>query len=293
MRYLVAIDGGGSNCRAAVATTDGHILGLGKAGPANIVSDVPTTAANIILATENAFLEAKLDIQAIGECLAVLGLAGHNVSAATDTLSGVLPFKRSEFYSDGAIALQGALGTGDGGAAIIGTGTMYMWRVNGNESYFGGWGFPAGDQGSGADLGSSLLRQVLLGLDGVEKRSKIIEATLADFGGSGAEIVHHIRSSSPGILARYAPGVFEGAQNGDAVATAIIRRGVKHIDDALGVLVRRHGCQKLCLLGGLAPLYKQWIAEDLQCLLCDPQGNALDGAIAIAVRSFLTGGSAR
>lgn len=290
MQYLVAIDGGGSSCRAAVATVGGKVLGLGKAGPANIMSDGPTTASNILLATEQAFLEAKLDLQQIGDCHAVLGLAGHNISTASERLSGALPFKHCEFYSDGAIALQGALGSEDGGVAIIGTGTMYMWRTRGAESYFGGWGFPAGDQGSGAYLGAALLRQVLLCLDGIKTTSGIVETTLSDFGGDGAEIVRHIRASAPGVLARYAPSVFEFALNGDEVATAIVKHGANHIGDALEALIGRYGCRNLCLLGGLAPLYRPWIAESLQDIIVEPQGNALEGAVAIAVRSFVASG---
>lgn len=45
--YLIGIDGGGTSCRAAVATADGRILGRGKAGAANILTDPETALANI------------------------------------------------------------------------------------------------------------------------------------------------------------------------------------------------------------------------------------------------------
>ena len=37
---VLGIDGGGTSCRAALATTDGRILGRAKVGPANIRTDL-------------------------------------------------------------------------------------------------------------------------------------------------------------------------------------------------------------------------------------------------------------
>ena len=55
------------------------------------------------------------------------------------------------------IALEGAIGDGDGAMAILGTGTAYMVRRNGEARPIGGWGFQVGDQGSGARIGRDLL----------------------------------------------------------------------------------------------------------------------------------------
>ncbi|MFN7027514.1 MAG: N-acetylglucosamine kinase, partial [Pseudorhizobium sp.] len=42
-KYFIGIDGGGTSCRAAVAGRDGRILGRGRSGASNILTD-PDTA---------------------------------------------------------------------------------------------------------------------------------------------------------------------------------------------------------------------------------------------------------
>ena len=39
--FFIGVDGGGTGCRAVVAGSDGAILGSGRSGSANIVTDPP------------------------------------------------------------------------------------------------------------------------------------------------------------------------------------------------------------------------------------------------------------
>ncbi len=66
--------------------------------------------------------------------------------------------------SDGLIALQGALGDGDGPSRYSGRARSIC--APGDEiSYVGGWGFTIGDHGSGARIGHALLQETLLAYD--------------------------------------------------------------------------------------------------------------------------------
>ena len=58
-KYAIGIDGGGTSCRAAVADATGRILGRGRAGAANIMSDASGALENIVAATRSAFLSPK------------------------------------------------------------------------------------------------------------------------------------------------------------------------------------------------------------------------------------------
>ena len=40
MEFVLGIDGGGTSCRAALATADGAVLGRAKSGAANIRTDL-------------------------------------------------------------------------------------------------------------------------------------------------------------------------------------------------------------------------------------------------------------
>ncbi|UXN57680.1 N-acetylglucosamine kinase [Phyllobacterium zundukense] len=283
--YLIGIDGGGTSCRAAVAAPDGRILARAKSGPANILSDPETALSNIADAARAAFREAGLDPDTIAKARAVLGVAGHNVGDAVEYVKRWLPFAAADIESDGLIALQGALGDQDGSVAILGTGTIYVSRHREEVQYAGGWGFTIGDLGSGARIGHSLLQESLLVHDGIHDPSPVVSTVLSEFNNDAREIVEFARQAKPGEFGRYAPRVFEFAERGDAVAARLLKDASLTVDEALDLLVAR-GTKKICLLGGLAPFYRSWIAPRHQSLLAEPEGDALTGAVALAVARF-------
>ncbi|WFU92005.1 N-acetylglucosamine kinase (plasmid) [Rhizobium sp. CC1099] len=285
MTYLIGIDGGGTSCRAAVADRDGRILGRAKSGAANILSDPDTALQNIIDGARAAFVEAGLDPAGITKCFAVLGLAGHNVGDAVHYVRRSLPFAEAHIESDGLIALQGALGDKDGAVAILGTGTIYIERQGQNVRYIGGWGFTIGDLGSGARIGHALLQETLLVHDGIHAPSPLTSSVLAEFHNDPREIVEFARLAKPGDFGRFAPRVFEHAERGDVIATLLLATAVWSIDEVLDRLVAQ-GTQKVCLLGGLAPLYLRWIAKRHQSRLTEPEADALTGAVALALARY-------
>ena len=72
--HFIGIDGGGTSCRAAVATADGVVLGTAKAGPANILTDLDGALANIVGASRAAFADAGLDPETYASACTLLGL---------------------------------------------------------------------------------------------------------------------------------------------------------------------------------------------------------------------------
>ena len=51
--FLIGVDGGGTGCRAAVATPDGRILAEGKGGRANVSTDCATVKTNHCFVRKN------------------------------------------------------------------------------------------------------------------------------------------------------------------------------------------------------------------------------------------------
>ncbi|NRP72201.1 Glucosamine kinase GspK [Ensifer psoraleae] len=283
--YLIGIDGGGTSCRAAVAAPDGRILGRGKSGAANILTDPETALANIAGASRAAFEDAGLDPAGIANASAIVGVAGHNVGDAVHYVKRRLPFAVAEIESDGLIALQGALGGKDGAVAILGTGTIYIARNGEAVSYVGGWGFTIGDHGSGARIGHALLQESLLAFDGIHEGSPVTDSVMAEFNNDPRDVVDFARLAKPGEFGRYAPRVFEHAERGDAVALRLLKAAATTVDEALDVVVSR-GSERLCLLGGLAPLYRRWLAERHQKHFVEAEADALTGAVALAAARF-------
>ena len=283
--YFIGIDGGGTSCRAAVATADGAVIGTARSGSSNILTDLDGALVNIIGASKAAFANAGLDPESYSSAHALLGLAGSNVEGVTERLAAKLPFKRSEVVTDGVIALQGAFGHDDGAIAILGTGTAYLCRRAGKLRTFGGWGFVVADQGSGAWLGHGLLQECLLVSDGVRPGSDLTSDVLAEFGDEPSRIVAFARYATPSDFGRYAPKIFAAANSNDAVGVRLLKEGAAAIDETLDAVIRT-GCGSICLLGGLAPHYPGWLSEAHRSRLVAPRADALHGAVELAVARF-------
>lgn len=291
MTFLLGIDGGGTGCRAALATAAGDIIGRGKSGPANIRTDLTGARENIVEAARQAFSDAGKDAALIAETPAVLGLAGTNVGTYSQQLEAILPFARSRVVTDALIALEGAIGDdGDGAIAILGTGTAYLVRRNGVARAIGGWGFQVGDQGGGGRIGRDLLEETLLAHDGIRPASPLTDAILAVFRGNPQDVVEFTITARPGDFGGFAPKVFEHEARGDPVAKAILARAVAAVEASLAAL-NLDGTSPLCLLGGLAPLYAERLSPTLRAMLKPPRSDALGGAVAMAARLY--GGQVR
>lgn len=285
MTFVLGIDGGGTSCRAALATLEGVVIGRAKTGAANIRTDLTGARAHIVEAARQAFLAAGKDAELLSRTPAVLGLAGANVGTYRQQLEAILPFAESHVETDAEIALEGAVGSGDGAMAILGTGTAYMVRHEGRSRAIGGWGFQVGDQGSGARIGRDLLEQTLLAHDGVRPASALTREMMAVFRGNPEDVVEFTTNAKPGDFGGFAPKVFEHADKGDPVAVEIIAKAVGDVEAALGALDLRPD-DPLCLLGGLAPLYAPRLSPRYRQLLREPIDDALGGAVRMALRLF-------
>lgn len=285
MDFVLGIDGGGTSCRAALATPGGRILSRVKSGAANIRTDLTGALENITEAARQAFVAAGVDAGLLSQTPAVLGLAGSNVGTYKQRLEAILPFAANVVETDALIALEGAVGEGDGAMAILGTGTAYMVRRDGKTRSVGGWGFQVGDQGSGGRIGRDLLEQTLLAHDGIRPGSALTDEILAIFRNDPQVLVEFTANAKPGDYGGFAPKVFEHVARGDAVAIWIVDKAVADVEAVLTALDLRDGTP-LCLLGGLAPLYAPRLSPRIRALLKEPEQDALGGAVSLAARLF-------
>jgi glucosamine kinase len=111
---------------------------------------------------------------------------------------------------------------------------------------------------------------------------------MAEFNDDPRDAVEFARAARPGDFGRFAPKVFEYAGQNDPVAIALLRSSARTIDEALDAVVAQ-GSRKLCLLGGLAPIYRPWLAERHQPLFMEPEADALTGSVALAAKRFAAG----
>lgn len=276
MDLFLGIDGGGTGCRAVLADAAGRRLGHGMAGPANIASDFAGAVGNILSASEQACAAVGADPARV---VAGLGLAGANAAGLSDRLAAALPFARMAVETDGLAAVRGALAGGDGIVAALGTGSAFARQEAGRIRQVGGWGLVLGDEGSGAWIGRAILSAALRAVDGFTPISPLLSTLIDEMGGTGGVVTFSL-SARPADFARLAPRV---AESDDPAAQAVMARAAADVAAVIDLLQAggRNGPLPVVFLGGLGAVHAARLAG--RWPMAAPKGNALDGALALAL----------
>lgn len=285
MGILIGIDGGGTGCRAIIADADGNLLGAGMSGAANIMTNFDGAQQNITLACQQAINSAGLEQEEIHSAKAYLGLAGANIGDYAARMIEALPFDECHIDTDAMTSLQGAIGDDDGVVAIIGTGSVFIYRVDGKVHTVGGWGFMVGDLGSGSRLGRSLLQETLLSFDGIHNGSGLTDHILTQFEHDPQTIVEYAHTAKPGEFGKFAPTIFEFSAKNDVIATGIVGNAVRDIEETLDAILTAEK-QKFCLLGGLGGVYADLLDARFKNKLSQPKGNAAEGALDLCRKKY-------
>jgi len=189
-------------------------------------------------------------------------------------------FARIDAATDAHTACLGAFGGRDGGILIAGTGSAgYAW-VNQTAHTVGGWGFEVCDDGSAAALGREAIRSSLQAYDVLAPETPFTRAVIAHFG-QPADIVHWVTTAKPRDFGQLAPLTVEYAKAGDPVAIKLVEQSAH---DLGRYIIRLHeiGCEKVCLVGGMAQPFSPWLAPWTRSMLAEPENDAMEGAIFLA-----------
>ncbi len=287
-RFLLGIDGGGTCCRAQLVSFDDEVLGNGQAGPANPSRDPERTRKSILAATELAFSDAGLGRRDFGDAIAGIGLAGVNVPAAYEAISGWQhPYHSMHLTTDMQIACYGSHGNSDGAVIISGTGCSGYSSIDGIQRIHSAFGFPFGDKGGAAWIGLSALRETFLAYDKLGPATALEEDLSTFFDATGIGIVEKLASAQPYEYGRLSPLVFAAANNGDEVSMAIVSDSADHISGLARMIWGLHPT-RLSLVGGLGQTIEPWLAADVREILSPALHTPLDGAILYA-QEQLTG----
>ena len=261
------------------------MLGCGRAGPAAVRLGVDRAMAAVEQACRAALIDAGLPDRVLGNADAAVGLAGLRRKGAIEQLMARRhPFRSVRYFDDATIACIGAHGGGDGGIVIVGTGSVGIAMVDGREIRVGGYGFPISDEGSGADLGLRAIRLALRASDGRAPATPFTREVMSRFRDDAYEAVSWMDGATATDYATFAPLVMQHARDGDPAARRILGAASEHIGALVRQLIER-GAPRIALLGGLAAAMEPWLAPDVQSLLTPSQGDAVDGALALARRA--------
>lgn len=308
-RYYLGVDGGGTNCRVRLADENLVTLAEVKNGRSNLQIDAGDPAFKAISdGARDVFAAAGLDYSATADTYACFGMAGGRMdSARAEFAARPWPFAGVKVYDDIDIAHAGALAGGEGGVIIVGTGSAAMSIVDGKRYQAGGWGFPTGDQMSGAILGRELMRYSVEAEDGLVEGSPLTKAVIARLGGDNQAVMAWafatgldltILSSdgsegcddaligrAPAEFGKLMPLFIEYLEQGDPVAQKMLDIELGYIDTYANWF-KRHGAQVMAIVGGFGQRLFPILQERYGNFVALPQFEPLHGAVILAKQNF-------
>ncbi|WP_407696621.1 N-acetylglucosamine kinase [Shewanella goraebulensis] len=286
-QLFIGIDGGGSKCRATIFCPNKGVLGTGVAGRANPLHGLEQTFESILASTELAIADAKLTSEDVNSLIAGLGLAGVNVPRLFKLVTQWQhPFAKMYLTTDLHTACIGAHEGNDGAVIITGTGSCGYAHVGEQSLLIGGHGFALGDKGSGAWLGQQAAEHVLLNLDGFAQDTGLTQPILNHFNVSDAMgIVENLAGQSSSTYAKLARIVLQQAEQGDEVATLIVKQGAQYISDMARKLFAINPT-RFSMIGGLAEPLCKWLDEDVAARVELAMSPPEIGAILFAQQEF-------
>ncbi|MDY6785916.1 MAG: BadF/BadG/BcrA/BcrD ATPase family protein [Cyanobacteriota bacterium] len=289
---FIGVDGGATKTLVRVEDSQGNLLGEGKSGPSNVRLSVEMTWESILSALGEAFRQAHLSLDRDSYNFYVgCGLAGTQVPEARDRfLNTPHPFAQLIVESDGYTSCLGAHNGNDGTVIAIGTGVT-AYKIEGeSRCKVSGWGFPQGDEGSGAWLGLEAIRLTFQWQDGRISPSPLLEDIFRHFDSDLMQLSIWANQARSAQFAQIAPFVVNGVAKDDPLALNLIQKAAGEVDK-IGAALARKSCNPLpcSLLGGMAPFLEPWLSEKLRSRLVPPQFDSVRGALILIRRTLVNG----
>lgn len=284
-QLFAGVDGGGTKCRIRIRAQDSALLSEAVGGLANLYQDQEVAIATILDTIAEAMVKAGLAPEERPAMHLGLGLAGAVTEETTTAVRRVLKaFASVTVDVDAYAACLGAHDGADGGIVIAGTGSAGLALVGEVRHWIGGFGFPLGDEGSGAIIGRGALRHAALSLDNLIPASPLLDELLDRFGRDRDAFADWARHALPRDYAQFSPRIFAAAAQGDRYGLELVHAAARAITRLAHELLAR-GAPHIALVGGLARPLAPYLPRELAPDLVEPKRDPLDGAIMMARRA--------
>jgi glucosamine kinase len=287
-RWLLGIDGGGTGTRARLQSADGRTLGYGQAGPSGLSQGVEQAWRHVEQAIAEAFATAALPVALRADCALGLGLAGAGRPDRRLAFLDADPgYACLALDTDACTLTLGAHPDRAGIVVAAGTGSVGALRqTDGSIRVAGGWGFPIGDEGSGAWLGLQALRHAQTVLDGRRPGDGLSQAVLLVTGTAPDALQAWCAGAGQQACASLAPRVFEAAARGDGAADALLQSAADELAALARAMLPAGTRLPIVLVGSVGLRLRDRWPADLQALCVEPRGDSADGALALLRRAL-------
>jgi glucosamine kinase len=279
IEYLIGVDGGGTGTRVRLADPNGVELAQASAGPSALSHGIPNAWTTILSAIGEACAVADIGSPPLSSMAIGLGLAGvHNKDWAAQFIAADPGFAALVLDTDGFSTLMGAHGGQPGAIVAIGTGSVgEAMRIDGAKVEVGGWGFPAGDEASGAWMGLRALNHIEQVLDGRVAGGAFARDVIEACGGNRDAVQIWLGRANQTAYASLARFVVMHGES-DPVARAILEHAGREVASIAHALDPGNSLP-LALCGGLGEVLLGWLPPATRARCLPPQGDSAQGAL--------------
>lgn len=282
--FLIGVDGGGTGTRIVLADAHGRELAQAASGPSGLGLGVERAWQAIAAGCADAFAQAGAALD-WSLCVLGCGLAGVNnrdwlaaFLAQAPALAGLA------VESDAYTTLLGAHGSAYGVIVALGTGSVAAAadRDDGEFRTVSGYGFPSGDEASGAWLGVRAIVHAQHALDGRGPNDDLAQALLAHVGAHDRdELVVWLCEANQTAYASLARIVI--AHRAHPFAARLLGEAGLQIGKMIAAL-DPSGALPIALCGGLGAPLREYVPQIYQGRLREPLSDSAHGGLQLAQR---------
>lgn len=280
--FLIGVDGGGTGTRIVLADAHGRELAQAASGPSGLGLGVNRAWQAIAAGCADAFAQAGAALD-WSRCVLGCGLAGVNnrdwlaaFLAQAPALAGLA------VESDAYTTLLGAHGGAYGVIVALGTGSVAAAadRDDGEYRTVSGYGFPSGDEASGAWLGVRAIVHAQHALDGRGPNDDLAQALLAYVGAHDRdELVVWLCEANQTAYASLARIVI--AHRAHPFAARLLGEAGVQIGKMIAAL-DPSGALPIALCGGLGAPLREYVPQIYQARLREPLSDSAHGGLQLA-----------
>jgi N-acetylglucosamine kinase-like BadF-type ATPase len=229
---LIALEGGGTRCRAVWMNRAGAVLAAHQAGSVN-TNFIPLEEARHAVRQAIQGVLAQIKHSDPGQVkLLVISLVGPRFGA--ETFADLLPQAKYLYFDERDIIFARAGLYRPHGVAVVGATGATAWAIrqdDGRQVAFGGWGALLGDEGSAYAMGLMALRQAGRAWEGRLEVPTQLPQTLCEYYGFRLETfkpelvrLAYGKPLNRSDIAGLAPLVTRLASQGDPAAQVIVSK---------------------------------------------------------------------
>ncbi|MFP3567264.1 BadF/BadG/BcrA/BcrD ATPase family protein [Paraburkholderia sp. SIMBA_030] len=281
--FLLGIDGGGSGTRVVLGDSQGRELAQAASGPSGLGLGVERAWQAIQAGCQEAFARAGVTLD-WSRCVLGCGLAGVNnrdwLAAFRALAPGVVGLA---IESDAYTTLLGAHGGAPGVVVALGTGSVAA-ALDGDGAcrIVSGYGYPSGDEASGAWLGLRAIVHAQQALDGRGPNDGLAQALLTHVGAHDRDgLVVWLCEANQTAYARLAPIVI--AHRTHLFAARLLGEAGAEVGKMIAAL-DPSASLPVALCGGLGAPLREYVPQVYQSRLREPLADSAHGGLQLAQR---------